>query len=98
MFRRAVEAGTIISMLFDSVRRWSRLGCGATLVPTFVLLVAAIGCGSDKKSPVTPLPIQTQVPDFSITDVNPNSASGGQAVSPRQQLTKVSAWYFGHAT
>lgn len=37
-------------------------------------------------------------PDFHLQDVNPNSARSGQAVSPRDYLGKVSAWYFGHAT
>ena len=37
-------------------------------------------------------------PDFSLVDVNPNSALSGQAVSPRHYLGQISAWYFGHAT
>jgi len=40
----------------------------------------------------------SEMPDFSLVDVNPNSASAGLVVSPRQDLHKVSAWYFGHAT
>ena len=40
----------------------------------------------------------TQVPDFALADVNPTSATYQQAVSPRDYLQKVSAWYFGHAT
>ncbi len=39
-----------------------------------------------------------RVPDFAIVDVNPTSATLNQAVSPRDYLEKVSAWYFGHAT
>lgn len=38
------------------------------------------------------------VPDFSLLDVNPNSPTSGQMVSPRDYLMKVSGWYFGHAT
>ena len=38
------------------------------------------------------------VADFSLIDVNPNSATYNQAVSPRDFLGGVSAWYFGHAT
>ena len=38
------------------------------------------------------------MPDFSLTDVNPNSPTKDQAVSPRDYLEQVSAWYFGHAT
>jgi hypothetical protein len=38
------------------------------------------------------------VGDFSIPDVNPNSASFDTNVSPRDYLQQVSGWYFGHAT
>ena len=85
-------------MILDSMRCLRRLGRGTALVSLLALLIAAVGCGKDEKSPVAPLPTQTQVPDFSLTDVNPNSATSGQAVSPRQQMTRISAWYFGHAT
>jgi hypothetical protein len=39
-----------------------------------------------------------QVPDFALVDVNPNSATYNQQVSPRDYLGQISAWYFGHAT
>ena len=39
-----------------------------------------------------------QVSDFSLVDVNPNSETYNQAISPRDYLGEVSAWYFGHAT
>jgi hypothetical protein len=38
------------------------------------------------------------LPDFALSDVNPASGTFGQAVSPRDYLQQVSAWYFGHAT
>ena len=38
------------------------------------------------------------VPAFSLIDLNPNSATYDQAVSPRDFLGGLSAWYFGHAT
>ena len=38
------------------------------------------------------------MPDFSLQDVNPASATSGQQVSPRQQLGHISGWYFAHAT
>ena len=61
------------------------------------LVVAALmGCGRHH-DPVRPDPNQP-APDFSLVDQNPNSATAGHAVSPRQYLHKVSAWYFGHAT
>jgi hypothetical protein len=39
-----------------------------------------------------------QVPDFSLLDVNPNSPTYNQQVSPRDYLGKVTGWYSGHAT
>jgi hypothetical protein len=63
----------------------------ASLLALCLLLAA---CGDDKPNqPPTGI-----VPDFALTDVNPSSASYQQAVSPRDYLQKVSAWYFGHAT
>lgn len=59
----------------------------------FVALIT-LGCADDK--PTTPA--GTRMPDFSLQDVNSNSATTGAAVSPRAYLTRVSAWYFGHAT
>ena len=38
------------------------------------------------------------VSDFLLTDVNPDSATYGEGVSPRDFQQQVSAWYFGHAT
>lgn len=38
------------------------------------------------------------VPDFELVDVNPNSETYNQTVSPRDFLGQISAWYFGHAT
>ena len=37
-------------------------------------------------------------PDFHLTDVNTTSTSFDTAVSPRDYLEEVSAWYFGHST
>jgi hypothetical protein len=56
------------------------------------------GCG-DKKStkPEDPGP-GPLMPDFALEDVNPNSATHGEIVSPRQFVGRVSCWYFGHAT
>ena len=67
-----------------------------TALPLFALCVilAAAGCKDD--DPVAPGP--ELAPDFALNDVNPTSATFDQEVSPRDQLEKVSAWYFGHAT
>lgn len=54
----------------------------------------ADGSGSTE----TPQPSNEALPDFSLTDVNANSAHHQEAVSPREYLGQISAWYFGHAT
>ena len=65
-------------------------------------IIAAAGCGDD--DPVTPGPgpepelAPEPAPEFALVDVNATSATFDQAVSPRDYLQKVSAWYFGHAT
>jgi hypothetical protein len=41
--------------------------------------------------------ISEEAPDFSLTDVAPESPRFGQQVSPRDYLGKVSGWYFGHS-
>jgi len=58
-------------------------------------LALLVACGT---TPVEPLPVDTKAPDFSLPDVNQNSVTAGEFISPRMQLGKVSAWYFGHAT
>lgn len=64
------------------------------------LLGLSIGCGKDEvvDPPADPLDPTQPAPDFSILDVNPNSSTSSQPVSPRNYATNVSAWYFGHAT
>jgi hypothetical protein len=67
------------------------------LLPVLCALALLSGCKDD--DPVNGLgPGPGQVPDFSLADVNPTSATFDEAVSPRDHLEKVSAWYFGHAT
>jgi hypothetical protein len=61
-----------------------------------LLAATMVGC-SHHHDPVRPAANQP-APDFSLVDQNPASATAGTAVSPRQYLGKVSAWYFGHAT
>jgi hypothetical protein len=70
-----------------------------------VLVLACLpGCGEDS-GPTDPPgggnndpPSGEAVPDFSLQDVNPTSSTYDQAVSPRDYLEQVSAWYFGSAT
>lgn len=63
-------------------------------------LVVAVGCGED--TPSAP-GRSIELPDsaaaaFSLVDVNPNSATHLQRISPRHFVGSVSAWYFGHST
>jgi hypothetical protein len=43
-------------------------------------------------------PLAARAADFALVDANPASPTGSQTRSVRQQLSTVSAWYFGHAT
>jgi hypothetical protein len=38
------------------------------------------------------------VPDFELLDVNPDSDTFDQNVSPRDYLQQASGWYFGYAS
>lgn len=71
-------------------------------VLTLALTLALVACDDD--SPTTPgdetppaAPPEA-VADVALVDVNPFSPTNGQEVGPRDQLGRVSAWYFGHAT
>ena len=64
----------------------------ALALMAFVVVLAA--CGEDDPT----VPIGIVVADFSLLDVNPNSSSLGDSISPRGSLGQISAWYFGHAT
>ena len=46
----------------------------------------------------TPAVSEEALADFAVTDVNATSARYLSAVSPRDYLGQVSAWYFGHST
>jgi hypothetical protein len=70
-------------VLMRSISRILALGAAA--------LLPACGGGGGSSVP-------TLQPDFSLLDVNPNSASTGTNVSPRAYLGLVPAFYFGHAT
>jgi hypothetical protein len=63
----------------------------------FAALLAVLVIGCAKHDPVRPAPNEP-APDFSLVDQNAHSATAGQAVSPRQHLHQVSAWYFAWAT
>jgi hypothetical protein len=59
------------------------------LISLALLLAAA--CGGSSSGPA-------MVPDFLLLDVNPNSPTASQNVSPRDYVGYVSAYYFGAAT
>jgi len=64
-------------------------------LPSLLLLaLTAAGlaaCGGSGSSPEV-------VADFQLLDVNPNSPTYGDPVSPRAHMGHVTAWYFGEAT
>ena len=60
-----------------------------TLIGCAVVLTA---CQSGPLYPEGPMP------DFMLKDINPNSVTYDESVSPRDQLGTISAWYFGHGT
>lgn len=66
----------------------------ARILPVVALAVLVTACGKDKATD----PVVAAMPDFELTDLNPNSATAGLQVSPRDYLQKVSVWYFGHST
>ena len=83
--------------------RFLRPAPAAGLVLTFLFLVG-LACnqkttqpapqsnrGHDNSDPAA-------MADFLLRDMNLHSPSSGQWLSPRDQLGRVSAWYFGHST
>lgn len=61
-----------------------------------LLVLTLAGCAGCTTA--HPVALGALVPDFALPDLNPASSTAGRAVSPRDYLTRVSAWYFGHAT
>ena len=61
-------------------------------------LILLPGCSDDDKTTAPDGPPEGEVPDFALVDVNPNSTTHDQPVSPRDHLDHISAWYFGSAT
>jgi len=65
------------------------LSCRFGLGVAVLLLAGCSGGGGGTSSPV---------PDFTLQDLNPNSATYMEAVSPRDHMQHVTAWYFGTST
>ncbi|HVP39107.1 MAG TPA: hypothetical protein VMS93_07995 [Candidatus Saccharimonadales bacterium] len=68
------------------------------LLPAALASLALLLAGCGGSDVAGPRPGAGAMPDFSLTDVNPGSASFNRPVSPRMYLGKVSGWYFGHST
>lgn len=81
----------------DPMIRPAHLGAAVRSGLAAGLLLVLVACSGDDPSGPAPAPADP-APDFSLLDVNPTSATFDQAVSPRDHLQRVSAWYFGHAT
>ena len=83
-------------MSYDVVREVARTTEDSMLVCRLMLLgIAAFfigGCSGGSDGGPSPLP------DFALQDVNPNSATYLEAVSPRDHLRHATAWYFGTST
>ncbi len=81
-----------------NIRSYLRLTLIAVSVPlagcSFDLSVG----GPDSTVFEPPEPGDEVMPEFSLVDVNEDSARFGEAVSPRDYLGQISAWYFGRAT
>jgi hypothetical protein len=60
----------------------------------FVTTLLVVACTPAKQTAPTTSPL----PDFTLLDVNPGSATSGQSVGPRALRGKVSGWYFTHSS
>ena len=65
--------------------------CRLGLLGIAALLIAG-GCSGGNGGDPSPLP------DFALQDVNPNSATYLETVSPRDHMQHATAWYFGTST
>ena len=54
--------------------------------------------GEDTGGEDTGIDASDPMPDWSLVDINPNSPTCNQSISPRDYLQKTSGWYFMHAT
>ncbi len=82
--------------------RTSRLRAGFSLTIGLIGLLFAPGCNEDSFGrPTATGQVQggkRNVSEFPLEDMNPNSPSFGQMLTPGQQQGRISAWYFGAAT
>ena len=60
----------------------------SALSAALLMLAISVGCGDDSPSAT---PSDPHAPDVALSDVNPNSVTSGQSVSPQDYLGSVSA-------
>ena len=63
-----------------------------------VALLCAALASACKDSPTSNHEGPVMAANFTLEDLNDSSATFQQAISPRDYLGGVSAWYFGHST
>ena len=65
-------------------------------VTSTLFLGALLGCANPREAEV---PFDGEpLPDFDLSDANPNSDSYEQEIGPRDAQGSISLWYFTHAT
>jgi hypothetical protein len=76
---------------------WRKAMAGLVRAAALMVLVGTAGCGSEKSTEpdAGSPPLGQAVPDFSLLDVNPRSATHNTQISPRSYLGTVTAWFFG---
>ena len=62
---------------------------------TWLAVLTLVACSAPMPTPITP---GETVPEFTLRDENPNSATSGQQVGPKTFEGKVTGWYFGHSS
>jgi hypothetical protein len=71
--------------------------CYGSLVRLLLVpVVLMVGCAP--MSAKQTAPTDTPLPDFTLLDVNPGSATSGRQVGPLSLRGKVSGWYFTHSS
>ena len=81
------------------VERRSRIWNVRGLVPALLVAGTVLSaCSDEEKCSEGGNPPSGVMPDFALTDVNHNSPTHNQVVSPRHFLGRISAYYFTETT
>jgi hypothetical protein len=75
-----------------------KFGTRRTLGIAVLLGCAALAAACKDDSPTANHDGPVMAADFSLEDLNDSSQTYQQAISPRDYLGSVSAWYFGRST